>query len=126
MILSLKRSGCSLHLLFKAYVAYIRPILLYAHPAVCNMSLYLRQKLEKVEKRDFRLIGVHRVISLFSVADCVCEKLFYKVLSEPMHPLRTFFKLKPARTKALRATCNLRRPRSKTQRFKNSFMKFSP
>ena len=57
LLLCLKRSNCSPDLLFRAYCVYIRPILLYAFPAVCNLSDYLKRKLGRVEKRVLRIIS---------------------------------------------------------------------
>lgn len=128
LILCLKRAGCPSHLLFRAYCAYIRPLLLYAYPAACNMTLYLKQKLERVEKRVMRLIEDDNGVSLFSVADKICVKLLDKVLCEPKHPLRTFFDVNPTHghSRILRKSCCLRRPMTRTRRFKDSFIKFCP
>ena len=98
---------------------YIRPILLYAYPAVCNMSMYLKEKLIRVERRVLRIIGHqdYAKVTLFSVGDRICDTLFKKVVDEPLHPLRTFFNKK---TISLRSNCVLRRPKTRTKRFLNS------
>ena len=126
LILSLKRADCSSELLLKAYNAYIRPILLYAFPAVCNMSTYLKRKIERVEKRVLRVIGGNKEVTLFSVANKMCDNLFKNVLEEPNHPLREFFNENPATSRTLRKNCVLRRPLTKTARYKDSFIKFCP
>ena len=115
LIICLKWAGCPSNLLFRAYCAYIRPLLLYAYPAAWNMTLYLKQKLERIEKRVLRLISDHDAVSLFSVADKICAKLLEKVLAEPLHPLRRFFDVKPTQSCVLRKkscyTCGDRRRR---------------
>ena len=76
LITSLKRSDCPDELLFRAYCAFIRPILLYAYPAVCNMSSYLSRKLVRVENRVLRIIDSEtKFPCLLSVADKMCYKL---------------------------------------------------
>ena len=93
LILCLKRANCPPDLLFRAYSTYIRPILLYAFPAVCNMPSYLKKRMFRVERRILRIIDCQdfREVTLFSAGDLMCENLFDKVCQEPMHPLRSFF-----------------------------------
>ena len=57
LILCLKRSDCPANLLFRACCVYIRPILLYAFTAVCNMPEYLKKKLYRAERRVLRVIN---------------------------------------------------------------------
>ena len=126
LILCLKRAGCTSDLLFRAYCAYIRPILLYAFPAASHVALYLKQKLERIEKRVLRLIDGHNEVSLFSVADKMCANILAKVLCEPQHPLRIFFDVNLTQSHVLRKRCDLRRPKTQTRRFKDSFIRFYP
>ena len=125
LILCLKRSDCPPDLLFRAYCSYIRPILLYAFPVVCNMSQYLKEKLFRVEKRVLRIINHSDFtkVTLFSSGDKICENLFSRVVNEPLHPLREFFN---PRSVSLRNKCCLKRPRAKTKRFRDSFIKYCP
>ncbi|MEL7309610.1 MAG: reverse transcriptase domain-containing protein, partial [Pseudomonadota bacterium] len=118
LILCLKRSNCPAYLLFRAYCVYIRPILLYAFPVVCNMSDYLRKKLCRVERRVLRIINDDnfREVTLFSAADRLCENLFKRVLLEPNHPLRSFF---IPRSRISRNSCILKMPKTNTQRGKH-------
>ena len=109
--------------LFSVYIALIRPILLYAFPAVCNMSGYLRNRLENVEKRIFRIINCERKFpSLFSVGDKICQNMFFKVMNNVHHPLRQFFN--DNSYSSIRNFCPLRKPKSKTKRFANSFIRY--
>jgi hypothetical protein len=122
-ILSLKRAKCNPQILFTVYSTLIRSILLYAYPAVCNMPAYLRSRLEKVERRVFRIIDSDIPFpSLFSVGDKICYKMFSKVLSDCQHPLRVFFSENNYRD--VRNYCPLRKPRMRTQRFSNSFLRY--
>ena len=123
MILYLKRARCSDDILFSVYAALIRPILLYAYPVVCNMSLYLRNQLLRVENRVLRIINSDRKFpTLFSVGDNICQKMFARVVTNDDHPLREFFLSDSVRR--LRIFCPLRMPRTKTERYKNSFLKY--
>ena len=125
LILSLKRAGCPSKLLFTAYCAYVRSLLLSAYPVICNMPLYLKRKLIGVERRILRIIDDEdfNKIDLFSAGDQICKNLFSKVVCEPEHPLRFFYETKSV---ILRNGCLLRKPKSKTQRFLNSFIKYCP
>ena len=125
LILNLKRADCPPELLFRAYCTYIRSILLYTFPAFCNMPSYLKEKMLRVEKRIFRIIDNEDLCrtTLFSAGNQMCVNLFEKVCQEPLHPLRSFF---DTRTRYLRADCALRKPKSKTKRFSDSFIRFCP
>jgi len=124
LILSLKRAGCSSKMLFYVYSTCIRPILLYCFPTMCNMPQFLRRKLLSVEKRIYRIIACDEELpSLFCVADAMCERIFKQVESNlhVQHPLRDFF---DNRLYKKRNKCPLRRPRTKTKRFCNTFIKY--
>ena len=56
LMYNLVRSGCPPELLVRAYVAYIRSVLLYSVPVFCNAPDYLFKKLCRVEKRVYRVI----------------------------------------------------------------------
>ena len=112
LIISLKRSDRPDDLLFRAYCAFIRPILLYAYPAVCNMPSYLSRKLLRVEKRVLRIINSEiEFPCLFSVADKMCYKLIDEVLRSTKHPLRSFF-LRRQDVPFLRNVRQLRNPKT--------------
>jgi hypothetical protein len=124
LILSLKRAGCSSRLLFNVYTSCIRPILLYCFPTYCNIPQFLRRKLLSVEKRIFRIISSDDELpSLFSASDVMCERLFQRIVRDPCHPLRQFFEVRQGSS---RNVCPLRRPRTRTKRFLNSFIRFCP
>lgn len=126
LIVSLKRAGCSPDLLYYVYCSCIRPLLIYCFPTVCNMPKLLKNKLSNVEKRIFRIIGPYdnELPSLLSVADTMCDRIFQSVVDNPQHPLRAFFDERLCVT--TRNSCPLRRPRTRTQRFLNSFIRYCP
>ena len=123
LILHLKRANCPTDILFMAYMSSIRPILLYAHPTFCNATDYLRERLLRVEKRIFRIIGDVYSKSLFTFGDRLCKNLLREVTLHATHPLRQFFL---DRQRVSRQQCSLRRPKTKTKRFANSFIKYCP
>lgn len=123
IIRNLKRSGCSSDLMLKAYISFIRSVLLYAYPCFCNLPSYLFDKLVTVEKRVFRIIEPSNDFPVLSYsADKMCKKLFGNVERNSQHPLRSIF-LEQHETMTRNRSC-LRIPRSKTVRFKNSFVKY--
>ncbi len=124
LLRNLRRGNCSSHLLFLSYISFIRSILVYAFPAFCNLPDFLLEKLRRVERRCFRIMNLNSsdFPSLIDVCESTCNKLFNSINSYDSHPLRYFFTLKP-RT-FTRSNTTLTHPRTKTKRFKNSFIKY--
>ena len=123
IIRNLKRAGCPPGLIFRAYVAFIRSVLLYAYPSFCNLSLYLQNLLVNVEKRVLRIIHSELdVPDLLSVADRTCFNLLKGIEESPEHPLRVMFESQHE-TKT-RSSNVFRPPLCKTKRFHNSFVKY--
>jgi hypothetical protein len=123
LLRNLRRAGCPPGLIFKAYTAFIRPILLYAFPCWCNIPQYLQKKLDVVERRAIRIIGEvdsHKTLS--EAAESMCLKLFSQVERHCEHPLRVLFE--PRRSSMTRRQCSLKRPLVKTKRFSSSFIKY--
>ena len=89
------------------------------------MSEYLKKKLCRVERRVLRIISDSdfQEVTLFSAADRICENLFERVLLEYDHPLRSFFL---PRVRISRNSCILKRPKTNTQRFLKSFIRYCP
>ena len=124
LLLNLRRANSPPDVIFKAYCAFIRSLLLYSFPVFCNIPAYLKQRLLRIEKRVFRLLGASTgdFPSLFSTADKICERIFEDVIRHNDHPLRGFFTHRTSRT---RSSVILHPPRCKTSRFSESFIKFS-
>ena len=123
LMLNLSRAACPPHIIFKAYCTYVRSVLLYSFPAFCNIPVYLKSKMIRVEKRVFRLLGQHTFPSLFAAGDEICRRAFKEVVMHADHPLRRFFTLR--QSFGTRSRGILQPPRTKTSRFKNSFLRFS-
>lgn len=123
LIRNLKRSDCPDMLTFNAYVAFLRSVLLYAYPSFCNLPFYLQQQLLNVEKRVFRIMNSNaNRENILNVADRSCVKLFRKIELYSDHPLRAMFQEREVvRT---RNSLSLKPPPTKTERFKNSFVKY--
>ena len=122
ILYSLKKSGSPLNVLKNAYFSFVRSILMYCSPVFVNLSLYLKQKLLRVESRASRIIGEKINPDLCTAVDRQCTTLFKKILCDDAHPLRELFEERSGRS--LRNTCPLRPPRAKTSRFMQSFIKF--
>jgi ribonuclease P/MRP protein subunit RPP40 len=124
LIVNLRRADCPAFVIFQAYCAYIRSVLLYAFPAFSNIPAYLMKELQKIEKRIFKIIGCssNDFPSLLSVGDKMGSNLFQAVVSEPDHPLRCFFSIRDV--KGLRSKSVLKRPKARTKRFYHSFIKY--
>ena len=122
---NLRRANCPLPLMSQCYFAFIRSVLLFAFPTFCNIPTYLFSKLRRVEKRACRIMGCdsNTFPPLSSAAEKVCTKLFNSVLYSEEHPLREMFV--SGSDRSTRSKSIIRPPRSKTVRFKSSFIRFS-
>lgn len=91
LMYNLVRAGCPSELLIRAYVAYIRSIMLYSFPVLCNAPSYPFNRFTKIEKRIVRLIKVAPGQSLDMAAESMCTRLFTSIEGNPSHPLRVMF-----------------------------------
>ena len=126
IIRNLKRAGCDKKVLFNVYKALLRSVLLYCYPCFCNAPQYLHNLLLKVERRVLRIVSQDddsQHPSVICEADKFCKLLFSKVEVMYDHPLRALFN---TRNPTPRNNCTLRRPRTKTKRFSDSFIKYCP
>ena len=119
---NLKRARCSSDLLYKCYVAFIRSIMLYAIPCICNAPKYLFENFLRVERRASRYFSDLQFTSFTTVADQVCEKLFRSIVLNEDHPLRSMFLTRPT---TRRNSCPVRAPFASTKRFSNSFIRYA-
>ena len=122
VLCNLKRAKCPAPILWQTYTALIQSVLLFAYPSFSNIPDYLKKILLRIENRARRIIGTPKQPSLFSVADSVCLKLFQRIRDETDHPLREMFEV---RNRKSRHQSGLIAPRTKTERFKKSFIKYS-
>ncbi len=123
IIRNLRRCDCPHELILRAYHAFIRQILLYAYPCVCNASGYLKSKLTRVESRVSRIVGRKIESPLMQVADNACKKLMENISTHAQHPLREIFIQRNA--ERTRSCSEFRRPFARTVRFGSSFIKFA-
>ena len=88
------------------------------------MPKSLRIRLERVEKRVFKIFGSAdlQFPSLFSFGDKMCFKIFSQVLSDGSHPLRQF--IRENNFVSVRNFCPFRKPFCKTKRFSDSFIRY--
>ena len=121
---NLRKCNCSLSLMMRAYFAFLRSVLLYAYPCLCNAPSYLQKRLLRVEKRVAKIIGVEITPSLLDAADASCSKLLSVITRHRQHPLRALFQTKQ-RTSRTHPTQVLRRGFTRTERFSSSFIKYA-
>ena len=118
----LRRSGAPPAILLKAYNALIRPVMLYCYPAFCNAPKHLFQKLVRLESRAFRIANsASSQPSFLECAQRSCSNMMNQIVRQPDHPLRQCFS---AREVTHKNSCPLRAPFTKTERFKNSLIRF--
>jgi len=122
LMYNLVRAGCPSELLIRAYVAYIRSIMLYSFPVLCNAPSYLFNRFTKIEKRIVRLIKVAPGQSLDMAAESMCTRLFTSIEGNSSHPLRVMFS---KRDPTPRSNCSLMPPLARTKRYSRSFVKFA-
>ena len=124
VLYNLKHANCPTDMMYKVYVALIRSILLYCYPCFCNSPAYLKEKLVGVEKRALRIIGdSNRSPSFLATADNLCQNLFKKASQSEDHPLRRLFQKRPHPLNT-RSKNTFNPPFTKTERLKNSFVKY--
>lgn len=124
IIINLRRSGCSEILMFRAYCAFIRSLLLYCCPVFCNAPVCLTSKMSAIERRVFRIIGGPLSFPhLLEVAESTCIRLMRSIESSPDHPLNDLFTVNP-RVRNTRCQQTLLAPFAKTRRLSSSFIKF--
>lgn len=123
IIRNLKRAGMDTQSLLRVYSALIRPVLLHGFQCFCNAPKTLLRSFSRLEKRILRMINTdcENFIDILAFAENLCNSFFVKIERTEQHPLREMF---DARNPTPRNDCLLRMPRSKTKRFKKSFIKF--
>ena len=118
-LVQLRGLGAPSDVLQRYYVATIRSILLYGHPAWCNVTEEQRRKLISIEKRVSKLISNWSLPPLFSVADSSAMKLMKSVVKFQNHPLSITVNRRKSSVSHIRreATSHF----AKTSRYKMAF-----
>ena len=122
-------SGLPLSILLTKYIncSYSFHFDLRAFTCYCNASEYLLRDILRVERRVFRIIGIHHSEineSVLSFATTSCEKLFHLISMCDSHPLRDMFCERHSESVRTRNISRFYSPRAKTTRFSKSFIKF--
>ena len=128
-LIQAKKFNCNPRTLLTIYYAFIRSIISYCYPSFCNLSQHLFNKLQKIENRAARIIGMKPNIKLNNYCKSICVKLFKNICTHNDHPLRTLFDCN--RINSNRITRNsvsnnyISFPAATSSRNRNHFIKFS-
>jgi hypothetical protein len=107
--------------LWEIYRAFVRSVLVYAYPAICNMSAGLFARLKYVEKRASQIIGGTPSQPIEDFCQAQCRKMAVSLgLSD--HKLHSMLHVVDKGRQLRHKTQSI--PFAKTTRFKNSFIKY--
>ena len=123
IVSGMKRHGAPPEALRIAYQGYVFCHMVYAWPAICDCSAADMKRLVSVDSCAWRLIGTKPASTLKSRLDDACGRLMSSIEKHADHPLRQFFDER--QSTQTRNKKKLMPPRCSTQRFKNSFIRFS-
>ena len=118
--------NCSSTFLWAIYFAFIRSILTYCYPAMCNMPANLFKQLVKTERRVEAIIGYKCPIDILTFCRNICIKPIDKINKTPTHPLLIMWDVKQLSHHALRSTTNISIPYCSSSRRLNSIYRFLP
>jgi hypothetical protein len=133
LITQLKRARVPANEIIQIHCSCIRPLLEYASPVFHNsLPQYLNLDIERVQKRCIKRIfpGVSyeeglKLAKLESLCDRrseACKKLFLQAYSDTSHKLHNLIPKENSCQYSLRRSRKLLVPRTRTDRFKNSFV----
>ena len=88
ILVLLKRASCNSAILVKVYYAFIRSILVYSIPTLCNMSKFLFNRLSKFEKRVCLIIKCKPSIDIKTFSDNLCKTFVKSIKDYDMHPFK--------------------------------------
>ena len=125
LLLKLRRYGCSKASLVKFYQAIIRSALTYCFPAICNMPTSLLQSFVRVERRAMKIMSSQPKQCIGDLCDGLCRGLMKNVVKLEHHPLRCLFDDAGSSYYSLRNRRPLRPPVARTERLRNSFVKYA-
>lgn len=90
-LILLRRSDCNVKICVQFYKYMIKSYLTYCCPCFINAPKYLVSKVERFEKRCYRIIRTERQETINDSWKNICQKLANQVTANPDHPLRTLF-----------------------------------
>jgi hypothetical protein len=123
-LIALRSLGTPGNLLVQYYCSVIRSVLLYAHPAWCNCGEGNFNKMEKVERRASKIIGLQIQPPLRSSATALCVNLVRDIADKhETHILADLFE-KRENSKNTRLSQQLATKWCKTTRMKNSLTSY--
>lgn len=129
----LKRSGLSAKELIKVYLTMIRPITEYACQVWSNSLTHANnEQIESIQKRALKIISpsltykdamdMHQLPRLQDRRDNLCRKMFNTIMMNSDNRLHGLLPAPKESKYNLRETKRFPLPRTKTNRFKNSFI----
>ena len=118
-----KKAGLPTDVLLQIYLTFIRPLLEYASPVWGGLPKHLSDKLEAMQRRCLRIIGIpsDSLPSLSDRRDAATLKTLQDILRDSSSPLREFFTSPQDSSYSLRREARYRASRSKTKRHEMSF-----
>ena len=121
---NLRRNNCSVDLLWKVYESLLRSLFTYSAACFCNAPKYIFNKLVSFERRVCRICNISPGArpSVTRVIDDICNTFLKKIIDFPEHPLRVLFV--PKKMDFTRSKNVFQHPRTRTRRFKDSFIKY--
>ena len=120
-------SGCPRVWCWRVYTTMIRPIMLYAFPAWCNVAASTLEVLTAIESRVKRILGTQPSTDIVTAAVSLCNGLVTAIKKDANHPLRCAFNWDPRRSSARCSKNVLCTPHfAKTSRFQQSLTLNSP
>ena len=133
LITQLKRARVPANEIIQIYCSCIRPLLEYASPVFHNsLPQYLNLDIERVQKRCIKRIfpdvsyeeglKLAKLETLCDRGSEACKKLFLQAYSDTSHKLHNLIPKENSCQYSLRRSRKILVPRTRTDRFKNSFV----
>ena len=129
----LKRAGLSARELIQVYLSMTRPVAEYACQVwSTSLTEENKQQLESIQKRAFKIIAPnlsysealqrHQIQTLEARRDVLCRTLFRDIMAHPENKLYNLLPPERVNTYEIRNFKKYSLPRTKTERFKSSFI----
>ena len=120
---ALRQANASTTILSRVYEALVRSVMTYAFPAWCNVSATRFRSLLQFEKRLKKVFRFHTDTTLEECCKTMCSRLAIKAYDKN-HPLNAIYDVSASRYSSRLGTSH-RKIRSRTERFRLSFIKFA-
>jgi hypothetical protein len=123
-LLQLRRTNATNSVKLAAYEAFVRSILTYCFPCMCNMSAYLKNKLRKVEKRASIIMNVKPSMDISLFCDRMCERFHSDIVEYSFHPMRRLLIVSDRCSARRSSKCNLVVPTHSSSLIRDSIVKY--